>query len=123
MSNQNIVLDCTANHAVASLNNQELAVLPASLLKLLVRDNKWAHVSQQTIIGNLRDELTDLQYAEHGIEKAMTACADFIHMRMLATAAETDNWDAFKVKQESVLPADKDISDVILQEFDPGAGL
>jgi hypothetical protein len=111
MEKQNITLDFTAKNAVEGIiSTQELAIMPASLAKKLLKDyaKKLVTSSSYNIISSFKcsiDSNTD------SIESVMGKCADFIQERTLIENCSKENWEVF-----SVIPTTETIAEVPVVE-------
>jgi len=107
MINQNITLDFTAKNAVEGIiSTQELAIMPASLAKKLLKDyaKKLVSSSSYSIISSFK---TSIDSNSDSIETVINKCADFIQERTLIENCSKENWEVF-----SVVPTTETITEV-----------
>jgi len=108
--NQNITLDFTAKNAMNNLQQeQELAVMPATLAKKLLKDYslKLMKSTPEHIIISLVGELNEVKYKEglsNRVDTAVEICANFIQERTLIDACSKEQWELFSTKVEITEP-------------------
>ena len=109
--NKNITLDFTAKNAMEGIiSTQELAIMPASLAKKLLKDyaKKLVTSSSYSIISSFKNSIDS---SNDSIETVMGKCADFIQERTLIENCSKQNWEVF-----SVIPTTEIIAEVNLVE-------
>ena len=95
--NKNITLDFTAKNAMEGIiSTQELAIMPASLAKKLLKDyaKKLVTSSSYSIISSFKNSIDS---SNDSIETVMGKCADFIQERTLIENCSKQNWEVFSV--------------------------
>jgi len=94
---QNITLDFTMNNAVnIAMKDQELAIMPASLAKKLLKDysTKLVSSSNYNIIKPLIRAL-DTVISNGTVQQAVEECINFIQERTLIDACAKEDWNVF----------------------------
>jgi len=105
---KNITLDFTATTAVAAITEeQELALMPASLAKRLLKQyaDNLVSASQRDIVERIADNLNAIASGadkDDMIEFAMVACAEFIQERTLIRECARENWHYFNTERETL---------------------
>ena len=89
------------NFAVNALDQQPLAVMPASLAKKLLFEfaEKLERVSLNTIKGALIDDIRDAS----DVAGIISAATNFVNERILVDNINAGNWDAYAVSTISVV--------------------
>ena len=104
---KNITLDFTATTAVAAITEeQELALMPASLAKRLLKQyaDHLVSASQRDIVERIADNLNAIASSNEKdkIDLAMIACAEFIQERTLIRECARENWHYFNTERETL---------------------
>lgn len=101
---KNVTLDFTVNKAMDFVvENQDLAVMPASLAKKLLRDyaQGLTLASNYTILEPLSMQISKIT-REGTVADAIKACVEFVQERSLIEACANEDWDKFVVSKEAV---------------------
>jgi hypothetical protein len=121
IKNQNVVLDFTTNTA---MDKQELAILPASLAKKVLKmyaDN-LVKASSREIIGNHIDALRSAMNEPKAMENVVKISMDFINERNLIENCAAENWKAYDATNGDEIISDETISpkkDIASKEENP----
>lgn len=105
VTTSDIVLDFTT--AQQPVNNQDLAIMPASLAKRLLR-LMAIHLSTATLSSTVEEHVDVLRVCST-MEEVLTVSGNFIQERVLIENVKTENWDAYTV-QTTGAPFDEPVA-------------
>jgi hypothetical protein len=99
MLKQNVVLDFTHNSVI---DEQELAIMPASLAKKLLFDysKKLVKVSGRDIVSNLMDNIREDINKPDTVGLTMSKCLKFLNERSLIENCAAENWQVYDLREE-----------------------
>lgn len=101
-----VVLDFTVDHTMALVvENQEVAVMPATLAKKLLKEYAQNLVkgNKYQIIDPLIDALIRVVKEQDGeVNDAVHLCVEFIQERTLIEACAKEDWNKFAVSENNM---------------------